>query len=398
MKRIQDWTARRLFEYVHGNHLVYNSCWEDPRLDREVMKLGSDDEVVLITSAGCNALDYALDGPRKIHAVDLNFRQNALLELKLAGIRELEFEQFFSLFGDGGNPAFPQWYQARLRRHLSPSASRYWDRRQRFLSRPTPDSSFYHCGATGYFARMMGRYFRFAGVQEDIARLFEARTLAQQTEIYNRRVRTTLWRPLVKRALRTDATLSLLGVPTAQREHLERTCGQTIADFMEDCVETVLTRLPVHDNYFWRLYVFGRYSRDCCPGYLQQENFERLKGGLADRVEVHTESLTSFLQSHPGGLTRLVLLDHMDWLSHRYPAALAEEWQAIMDRAREGALILWRSGGFEVDFVDPIQVQHRGQSRRVGDLLRYDREQAAQCHARDRVHTYGSFHIAQLVG
>jgi hypothetical protein len=29
-------------------------------------------------------------------------------------------------------------------------------------------------------------------------------------------------------------------------------------------------------------------------------------------------------------------------------------------------------------------------------LIRYDRSLATDCHRRDRVHTYGSFHIAHL--
>ena len=32
----------------------------------------------MITSGGCNALDYLLDEPRRIYAVDMNPRQNAL--------------------------------------------------------------------------------------------------------------------------------------------------------------------------------------------------------------------------------------------------------------------------------------------------------------------------------
>src|SRR6516162_10556547 len=70
------------FRYVHRRNLVYNTCWEDPRLDREALDLGPFDRVVVITSAGCNALDYVLEGPEHIHAVDVNFRQNALLDLK----------------------------------------------------------------------------------------------------------------------------------------------------------------------------------------------------------------------------------------------------------------------------------------------------------------------------
>ncbi len=396
MNALANWTTERIFSYVHGNHLVYNTCWEDPRLDREVMELGPDDEVVLITSAGCNALDYALDGPRKIHSVDMNFRQNALLELKLAGIRHLDHEQFFSVFGEGGTPAFREWYPQRLRRDLSPVSRAYWDRRIHFFNRPTPASSFYHRGTTGLFARCMIRYFKMAGVFPDMLRIFTAGSLEEQRELYYSKVRARFWRPAVKRALRTDIALSLLGVPAAQKEHLERTCGQDVADFMEDCVEAVCTRLPATDNYFWRLYLFGRYSHECCPGYLKADSFERLKAGLADRIEVHTGDLTSFLRSHTGGLSRFVLLDHMDWLSHRHPEALAQEWQAIVDRARRGARILWRSGGFTVDFVDPLQVRWNGDSCRVGELLRYDRERADACHQRDRVHTYGSFHVAHF--
>ena len=99
--RINDWISNRIFKFVHGRNLVYNTCWEDPRLDREAMNLGPDDRVMVITSAGCNALDYALDSPAQVYAVDMNPRQNALLELKMAGIRNLEFVDFQQMFGQG---------------------------------------------------------------------------------------------------------------------------------------------------------------------------------------------------------------------------------------------------------------------------------------------------------
>jgi len=86
----------------------------------------------------------------------------------------------------------------------------------------------------------------------------------------------------------------------------------------------------------------------------------------------------------------------MDWLSHARPDLLQSEWQAIVDRARPNARILWRSAGFQVDFVDPIRVQRSQQTQTVGDLLEYRTTLAQDCHRRDRVHTYGSFYIADL--
>src|SRR6185503_8682168 len=86
---------RAVFEAVYRTNLVYNQCWEDPARDREALDLSPRDRVLVITSAGCNALDYALTGARVV-AVDANPRQNHLLELKRAGIRALDFDAFFT--------------------------------------------------------------------------------------------------------------------------------------------------------------------------------------------------------------------------------------------------------------------------------------------------------------
>ena len=41
-------------------------------------------------------------------------------------------------------------------------------------------------------------------------------------------------------------------------------------------------------------------------------------------------------------------------------------------------------------------VTHRGELVSVGELLTYHTELARRLHARDRVHTYGSFYIADV--
>ncbi|HTN01555.1 MAG TPA: DUF3419 family protein, partial [Planctomycetaceae bacterium] len=92
-----------------------------------------------------------------------------------------------------------------------------------------------------------------------------------------------------------------------------------------------------------------------------------------------------------------ILLDHMDWLT-RDPAKkiLTEEWQGIIDRAAPNARILWRSAGLQGDFVNTLKVQVDGQPREVGSLLHYNPSLANELHSKDRVHTYGSFCIADL--
>ena len=73
-----------------NNDLVYNTCWEDPRCDRQLLQINEESKLCMITSAGCNALDYLLDNPTEIHCVDMNPRQNALLNLKKSVIKNVD--------------------------------------------------------------------------------------------------------------------------------------------------------------------------------------------------------------------------------------------------------------------------------------------------------------------
>ena len=110
-----DRLDQKVFDAIYSRSLVYNTCWEDPAVDRLALALRPQDRMLVIASAGCNVLDYALVAPACIHAVDANPRQTALLELKLAGIRHLEFEDFFAVFGDGRHPGFAFLYREALR-------------------------------------------------------------------------------------------------------------------------------------------------------------------------------------------------------------------------------------------------------------------------------------------
>ena len=134
---IFDWIGRRVFNTVHRNNLVYNTCWEDPRLDRIALEIGPDDRVLVITSAGCNALDYAITGPSHVHAVDMNPRQNALLDLKKSAIRSLEFPDFFSMFGEGHLPDARNIYEQKLRQGIPEWSQAFWDKRIKVVRQQT---------------------------------------------------------------------------------------------------------------------------------------------------------------------------------------------------------------------------------------------------------------------
>jgi len=386
----------RVFNLVHRHNLVYNTCWEDPRLDRVALELGPDDNVLVITSAGCNTLDYALTGPKHVHAVDMNPRQNALLDLKIAGIKQLDFETFFRMFGKGRLDGARSVYRDHLRNALPAPSRQYWDRRIKFFDK-TPRRPFYYRGTSGTFAKMINVYIdRIVKLRPWVDALLHASSVQEQRRIFEEHIRERLWTRPLRFAMSRDTTMAMLGVPRSQRDHIEQTGHASIVSYVNSCLEAVFTQLPLTDNYFWRVYLMGQYSRRCCPEYLKEDNFQKLKDGLVDRVSTHTDSVQGFLEKHDVTISRFVLLDHMDWLCGKHYPVLQAEWQAIVQRAAPNARVIWRSGGVQTDFVDRVEVTADGRRRRIGELLSYHRQLAEELHARDRVHTYASFHIADL--
>ena len=279
---------------------------------------------------------------------------------------------------------------------MSEWPQRYWDRWIKFFD-PQNRRPFYFRGTCGTFAMLINVYInRVAKLRPQINDLLECATVAQQQEIYDRHLRQRFWSKSMRFAMRRDTILSLLGVPQAQRHQIETQYPGGISQFVQDCVEAVFARLPLSDNYFWRVYMTGHYTRECCPEYLKPENFQKLRDGLADRVETHTDSVEGFLTKDPRPISRFVLLDHMDWLSHAAAAAVGPGMAMDRPPRGAGARILWRSAGLRTEFVDRTQIVVDGKPRHVGELLTYDRSLAEQLHPQCRVHTYGSFHIADL--
>jgi S-adenosylmethionine-diacylglycerol 3-amino-3-carboxypropyl transferase len=399
---LSDRLSQQVFRGVHQNTLVYNTCWEDPRLDREALQITAGDRIAMITSAGCNALDYALLGPEEIHAVDVNPRQNALCELKIAAIRALEYEDFFEMFGKGALTNYREIWNAQLRHQVSPFAQRYWDRNIDYFCQDGWRSSFYFHGASGLFARLINTWInRIPDFRLALNNAFESDSIEAQRSVYAE-FKSQMWRDFIKWILRRDATLSLVGVPRAQRREVEGAFVGGIAGFVESCVESVFTLLPLKDNYFWRVYLMGSYSPSCCPEYLKRDNFLKLKSGLVDRIHLHTSTLQSFFEKWvlTGGaaINKMTLLDHMDWLASVNMPALRDEWQALTAAASANAKIIWRSGGTRSDFVEDLEIKRGKRTIRIGDHLRKDTDMASRLHRRDRVHTYASFHVAEMVG
>lgn len=375
-----------VFKAVHKRCLIYNVCWEDPRIDRQILNLDDDSRVVVLTSAGCNTLDYLLDSPAEIHAVDVNPRQNALLHLKLALIERGDFADLFNLFGNGSHQAFRKIYRA-ARHSLPAYAQAFWDEKIDYFDNTSRKKSFYYYGTSGAVAWILSRYLLSADrkLRSRLLDLLDAQTLVEQRDIYQQ-IESVLWGRFTSWLVKQPMTMAMLGVPRPQIRLINTQYPGGMVGYVSAKLRHVLTEVLIHDNYFWRVYLTGSYTSDCCPNYLKPENFEQLHANVG-RVRTHNATVSHFLKEHPGAYSHFVLLDHQDWLAWHKPDALREEWELILANSRPGSKIMLRSASPELNFLPEW----------VKSTVRFFPELTAALHSQDRVGTYGSLHLAEVL-
>ena len=180
--------------------------------------------------------------------------------------------------------------------------------------------------------------------------------------------------------------MTLLGVPSAQRNMIE--CegknGKT-NEFIRQILRKIFTTTLMRRNYFWRVYLTGSYTEECCPEYLKKENFETIRERL-DRLHIHTATISDFLEQHPVRFTHFNLLDHMDWLCENQPEELDREIGYLQKRSMDEPTLLFRSAGMQNTFL-PLHIRNR---------LHFVKNNIEALHNRSRVGTYGSTHLAVL--
>ena len=386
LRTIKNAGHDRFFQKVHASRLIYNTCWEDPRIDRKLLELNPGSRMAVITSAGCNALDYLLDSPAEIHAVDVNPRQNALLQLKMALIKRGKYEDFFQMFGRGSHSDFASVFES-IKEELPGEARSFWESKPGYFARRGLKKSFYYRGTTGLVAWAVLKYLYLTrpGMRSLLFELVNASSLNEQRQVFDQ-MEKRLWSGFLPWMVRQPALMVLLGVPRTQVRLIQKRYPGGLSSFVMDKIRHVFTEVHIEDNYFWRVYITGRYTPSCCPNYLRREHFSSLRE-KADRIRTYTGSLNSFLEEHPGVYTHFVLLDHQDWLAWHAPETLSREWELILQNSRPGSKILMRSAGFELDYLPGF----------IASALRFRPELTKSLHPGDRVGTYGSLHFAEVL-
>ncbi|UQC88162.1 uncharacterized protein CLUP02_13685 [Colletotrichum lupini] len=368
-----------------NDEYIYAFTWEDSRVDEHLLKLGSDDVVLAITSAGDNILSYAMQSPARIHAVDLNPTQNHLLELKVASYTSLPYEDFWKLFGEGKHPDFRSLLLNKLSPHLSSRAFQYWLYNVHVFTN-TKGYGLYDTGGSRHAIRVFRWISRVFGCRAAVKELLSTKTLNEQREVWRTKIRPALLSKLVCKLVVSQESFlwAALGVPKNQlamieNDHAEseavrgpsptarKVRSHAIWRYMVDTLDPVAEQTHIAaNNPYYHVCMTGDFTRRCHPDYLSEKAHAKLSRANAfDGLRIHTDEIDEVINRiTPGTLTVAVIMDSMDWFDPGAPAAAAQITK--LNRAlKMGGRVLLRSSALSPWYVKVFEA-HGFSPKRVG--------------------------------
>jgi len=372
---------------------VYNQIWEDPRVDLRALELNGDSRVLTISSGGCNALNYLIENPESVVAVDLNRHHIYLLNLKIAALKFLlTYEDFFNFFGYGEHETNLKNYEKFIAPNLDEETKRFWEGNGFFGNlihgeriNYFANGGLYEHSRNGYFLRFFHQVARLLGCKPD--EVLKAETPEEQEELYQRYIAPFFDSPLIKTIGKMPVTMFGLGIPPQQYDELKRDlAGGCVIDVYRERAKRLACDYPVQENYFaWQ--AFGRKydtkNRCAVPEYLKAENYETLKENAA-RLKTKIGSVTEEIKNSPKDFyNRFVFLDAQDWMN---AGAMTDLWQAIADKGEEKSRVIFRTAGA----ASPIE---KNLPENLHAKFEYQKDFSRQLFKQDRASIYGGFHL-----
>lgn len=320
--------------------LLYSETWEDYDVDKKALRIKPSDVLLCITSGGAFPLNSALESPKVIYSVDSNKVQNFILELKLAAIKNLDYETNWRfLTTKSFNSENLATYNC-LRAEFSPEARQFFDRNKTIIHNGILNNGMLH-----FALDVLNKYVRLTVGTPLINKLFNARSIDEQAAIYKTHIERRLWNPFSNNL--SISSMLLYGVSPAQIELLKRNGVETIRQLYKKQIESVFASTLLKDNFFWAYIIFKEYSAQASPPYLQKRNFARLQKNIS-KIRIINDDALSFLKRQPEDhISKMSFSDILDWDHQKAQSILNEAVRA----GKRGAILAFRSelGTFNVE-------------------------------------------------
>jgi len=268
--------------------LNYTSVNEDSNSEIRSLKIQNSDKILCITGSGTRTLDLLTQSPTQIDSVDYNPCQSYLLELKLAAIKNLEYEEFLDFLGVSFSDTRVQIYR-QIRGSISVEARDYWDRNLMILQ----EGVFYKGRWENYFS-LLALFINLTRKQL-LQKLFNCTTISEQYNLWRSEWNNIFWQSFLKSISPKLSWKYFLRDPGFYK-YLPK--DLSIYTYLRQRLNSAAENILFSQSPFATLLFKGKLDpTKSLPPHLQKQNYDKLKEFLS-RVKIVTASIINYLENN----------------------------------------------------------------------------------------------------
>lgn len=274
------------FCHVALDRIRYSLVWEDAATFCNALQITPGDHVLVVTSAGCNALHALLQHPASVTAVDINPVQNELLLLKKHIILQHDHAVLRACMGlDGEEAVAAAW--KKVQSTLPQPAAAYWTAFFQAHPRGLLTAGRLEAYITGFTETLDAK------IRDKLARLLTCSSVEEQSAYFLQELHGTAFtRSFIEYF--DDQNLSKGRDPKLFR-YAEESGGQAFYTRLAKQLSSVL----VAKNFFFRFFFFGplHIPEEALPPCYRQQHFHRLQQALSKLTIVTAEAVDHLLSA-----------------------------------------------------------------------------------------------------
>ena len=307
----------------------YSQVWEDASILCEGLDIQSDDHVLSIGSAGCNAFALLIAGAKSVVAVDLNPAQIALIHLKKQSIQKHSLQEYRSLVGVSKEHNAVELYRS-IRESLPKFAQIFWDSNLSLL-----EFGVIHVGKLDrYFSMFQEQFIKKMVPKEELEIFLQSTDLGEQETFF----RTYFSHPKFVQAFKHYTGKEMIASSGRDPAQFAFVTQENTGDYFYDRFAYTCTKIPAKDNFYVHYLLDGNYKTLYPPQY-NENHYTLLKSRIED-LEIRHEGIVDTIAAYPvGHFSKANLSDLFEYLSEEDTQSLLS--LLVENMRSKGRLAYW---------------------------------------------------------
>lgn len=261
-------------EKVSHDFIRYANCWEDTDILLEALNISNGDRVLSIGSAGDNSLSMLVNNPELVVAVDVNYVQLYLIELKIAAIKALDHEEYLAFIGFRASNSRMDLFE-HVKSFLKPNLIKYWEGRKSEIVDGLIDQGKFE----KYFYAFRTKVLPLIHSKKRINQLFEPKSKTEQQEFFDNKWNTWKWKMLFK----IFFSKFVMGKLGRDPEFLKEV-KISVSNFILQQAAGNLSSKACQNNYYLQYILKGEFETNL-PHYARAINYNVIKANI-NKIEV----------------------------------------------------------------------------------------------------------------